>query len=71
LMSIARRLSAKPANWAAIGKLNRIAQDSSIPIGSAIFIPADMLADEPSTAKVVALAGASTVTGVDGAVAPL
>lgn len=71
LTSIARRLTTKPANWAAIGKLNRISQDSSIPIGTAIFIPAELLADEPSAARVVALSGTITVTGIDGAGTPL
>ena len=71
LMSIARRLTTKPANWTAIGKLNRIDRDSNIPIGTAILIPAELLADEPGAAKVVALSGAITVVGIDGAGAPL
>jgi hypothetical protein len=71
LMSIARRLTTRPANWAAIGKLNRINQDSNIPIGTAIFIPAELLTDEPSAARVVALSGTITVTGLDGVGAPL
>lgn len=67
LISIARRLTTKPANWVAIGKVNRIDKDSDIPIGTGIFIPAELLADEPSEAKVVALSGVITATGANGA----
>lgn len=66
LIAIARRLTTKPANWVAIGKLNRIDKDSDIPIATGIFIPAELLADEPSEAKVVALSGAITATGANG-----
>jgi hypothetical protein len=66
LISIAERLTARSANWVALGKLNRIDKDSAIPIGTGILIPADLLADEPSQAKVVALSGNVTVKLADG-----
>lgn len=62
LSSIAQQFTTKRENWAALGKLNHIGQDSNIPIGTAIQIPAALLADEPSEAKVVALSGNVTAS---------
>lgn len=67
LMSIAHQLTARRENWLTLGKLNQIDKDTSIPIGSGILIPAELLADEPSEAKVVALSGTITATAADGA----
>ena len=67
LMSIARQYTDKPGNWVALGKLNRIDQDSSIPIGTALLIPGELLTDTPANATVVAMTGnvsALTAAGV-------
>jgi hypothetical protein len=66
LMSVAQQFTGKTGNWAALGKLNNIEKDISIPIGTGILIPADLLLDEPVEAKVVALSGAITAKGADG-----
>ena len=57
LTSIAKQFTDKPSNWEIIGKRNKIGNDRTIPVGSGIVIPAELLAEEPSTAKVFALAG--------------
>lgn len=66
LISIAQQWTTKSDNWAILAKVNHISQDSSIPIGTPIVIPADLLTDEPSQAKVVALSGDVSATGADG-----
>ncbi|HWV62348.1 MAG TPA: FecR domain-containing protein [Oxalicibacterium sp.] len=66
LISIAHRFTAKASNWAALGDINRISQDTSIPIGAGIVIPADLLTDEPGEATVIARNGAITATYPDG-----
>lgn len=66
LMSIAHRFTAKASNWAAIGDINRISQDTSIPIGTGIVIPADLLTDEPSEGTVIARNGSISATYPDG-----
>jgi hypothetical protein len=66
LMSIAQQLTTRSENWIALAKLNHINQDSSIPIGTPIVIPADLLVDEPSEAKVVALSGNVSARAADG-----
>ena len=66
LMSIAHRFTSKASNWSALGEINRISQDTSIPIGSGIVIPADLLTDEPSEATVIARNGAITAIYPDG-----
>ena len=71
LLVIAQKFTGKSSNWQTIGKLNRIRNDRSIPIGTAIFIPSELLLDVPSVATVVALAGAVTETKKDGAIANL
>lgn len=67
LMTIAQRLTTRNANWVALGKINQINKDSNIPVGSAIFIPAELLADEASEATVIARNGVITATSADGA----
>lgn len=62
LSSIAIQFTNKVSNWKAIGKINHIQNDRTIPIGTAIKIPEDLLPDVPSTATVVAIAGVVTVT---------
>lgn len=66
LMSIASRFTTKTANWTALGEANRISKDNNIPIGTGIIIPADLLADEPSDATVIARNGAISATYPDG-----
>jgi hypothetical protein len=66
LMSIAQQYTTKRDNWVAIGKFNRVNEDMRIPIGTAIVIPADLLADEPVDAKVAALSGTITAKSADG-----
>ena len=71
LMSIASQFTGKPENWVPIGKLNRIDRDINIPIGTGILVPADLLNDDPTEAKVVALSGSITAKTADGAVTSL
>ncbi|WP_353155742.1 FecR domain-containing protein [Herminiimonas fonticola] len=66
LMTIAQRLTTRNANWVTLGKVNQINKDSNIPIGTAIFIPAELLADEASEATVIARNGAITATSASG-----
>ncbi|MBI1890148.1 MAG: FecR domain-containing protein [Burkholderiales bacterium] len=66
LSSIAKRLTTKPENWLVLSKVNNISADTSIPVGSAITIPANILLDDPSEAKVVALSGSITASNRDG-----
>lgn len=66
LISIARQYTERGSNWIALGKLNRIDKDSSIPIGTAILIPAELLGDTPSKATVVAMTGTIDAITADG-----
>ncbi|HEX7643527.1 MAG TPA: FecR domain-containing protein [Burkholderiaceae bacterium] len=66
LISIAQQWTTKSDNWSVLAKVNHINQDSNIPIGTPIMIPADLLTDEPSQARVVALSGDVSATGPDG-----
>jgi hypothetical protein len=71
LSSIAQQLTTKVENWVALGQVNHIATDTNIPIGTAIVIPATLLPDEPSEARVVAISGnivAKTSDGVPTAI---
>jgi hypothetical protein len=67
LSSIAKQFTDKIENWITIGKVNHIGTDTNIPIGTAIVIPATLLPDEPSEAKVVALSGNIVARTADGA----
>ena len=66
LISIAQRLTTKSGNWVVIGQNNKINKDSNIPIGTAIIMPAELLADELSEATVIARNGSITATAADG-----
>jgi hypothetical protein len=66
LLSIAQQWTTRSENWVALAKINHISQDSSIPIGTPILIPSDLLNDEPSLAQVVALSGKVTASTADG-----
>ena len=69
LMSIADQFTTRRENWLTLGKLNRIGKDRQIPVGAGILIPAELLADEPSEATVIALSGTIVVTSANGATA--
>ncbi|MFT5533995.1 MAG: hypothetical protein ACI8WM_000460 [Burkholderiaceae bacterium] len=65
LSSIATQFTNVTSHWVAIGKINNISKDTSIPVGSAIVIPANLLPDEPSEARVSTVSGKITALGVD------
>ena len=65
LSSIATRFTDATSNWIAIGKLNNIRKDTSIPVGSAIIIPANLLPDEPGDATVLMVSGKVTALDAD------
>ncbi|EGF32795.1 putative Peptidoglycan-binding LysM domain protein [Oxalobacteraceae bacterium IMCC9480] len=65
LSSIATRFTSATSNWVVLGKLNNIRKDTSIPVGSAILIPASLLPDEPAQARVTMLSGTVTALGAD------
>lgn len=65
LMSIAERFTTRIDNWVTLSKVNNIGSDTAIPIGTPITIPADLLQDEPSEARVIALSG-SISASADG-----
>lgn len=67
LMRISQRLTSRLSNWQALGKINHIDKDISIPIGTGILIPTDMLPDEPSEATVIARSGNVSASSNDGA----
>ncbi|RJG02277.1 FecR domain-containing protein [Noviherbaspirillum sedimenti] len=66
LMSIAERFTTRIDNWHALSKTNNIGSDTAIPIGTPITIPADLLQDEPSEARVIALSGSITASSQEG-----
>ncbi|MEO6920129.1 MAG: FecR domain-containing protein [Collimonas sp.] len=66
LSVIADQLTGNKSNWAQLAKLNRIGNDRTIPIGTAIIIPVSLLPDDPSTAQVAAMSGNIDATGADG-----
>ncbi|HTD02339.1 FecR domain-containing protein [Undibacterium sp.] len=66
LSAIAQRFTGQPSNWPLIGKRNRITNDRAIPVGSAILIPLELLPEEMSSAKVVALTGQATARNAGG-----
>ena len=57
LTSIAKRFTTTANNWEVLGKLNQIRNDRAIPIGSGVVIPAELLLEEASQARVLAIAG--------------
>lgn len=66
LIAIANRFTGHAADWAKLAEVNHIAKDVNIPIGTPIVVPAELLADDPVEAKVVAFSGQVAVTGRDG-----
>ncbi|MFT5590446.1 MAG: hypothetical protein ACI9ZF_002635 [Bradyrhizobium sp.] len=65
LSSIASQFTNATSNWIAIGKFNHISKDTSIPVGSAIVIPASLLPDDPGEARVIMMTGRVTAMGAD------
>ncbi len=66
LSSIATQLTTRSGNWVALGKLNHISKDISIPIGTGIVIPADLLPDEPNQGRIIAFSGQVTASAANG-----
>jgi hypothetical protein len=66
LMSVAQAYTGRRENWIALGRINRIDRDISIPIGTGIVIPADLLIDEGAQATVATMSGSSRATAADG-----
>ncbi|CAN5203109.1 hypothetical protein BH11PSE11_BH11PSE11_37610 [soil metagenome] len=71
LSSIAQKFTTRQENWAALAKLNGISKDNAIPVGTGIQIPAQLLADQPSEATVLALSGTISAKNAEGAVITL
>jgi len=66
LSSIAQRFTGNSNNWTVIGKLNGIANDRTIPVGTSIAIPARLLPDRNAFATVVAAQGEVSIISKDG-----
>ncbi|MCH8622884.1 FecR domain-containing protein [Undibacterium sp. TS12] len=66
LSSIAKRYTERTQNWQIIGKRNKISNDRAIPIGTPILIPLDLLPEEASEARVIAMTGNPAYKAVDG-----
>lgn len=66
LSSISQRFTGTPKHWAAIGKYNGIRNDRTIPIGSAIAIPAYLLPDKNAFAIIVSVQGEVSIITKDG-----
>ncbi|MFZ6872277.1 FecR domain-containing protein [Undibacterium sp. Di27W] len=66
LSAIAKRYTEKTSNWQILGKRNNIGNDRTIPIGTAILIPLELLPEEASEAKVIAMTGNPAYKAADG-----
>jgi len=66
LSAIAKRYTEKTSNWQILGKRNNISNDRTIPIGTAILIPLELLPEEASEAKVIAMTGNPAYKAADG-----
>ncbi len=66
LSSISQKFTDTTRHWEAIGKHNQIRNDRAIPIGFPVLIPTELLAEDPSQAQVLALAGSVTETKKSG-----
>ncbi|GAC1523847.1 MAG: hypothetical protein NVS3B11_24410 [Collimonas sp.] len=63
---IAGQLTASKGNWVQLAKLNRIGNDRTIPVGTAIIVPVALLPDDPSTAQIAAMSGNIEAFAADG-----
>lgn len=68
LIHISERFTGTEKHWQEIGRINHIGNDRTIPIGTAIVVPANLLADEPGEAQISAFAGEVRLTQPDGTV---
>lgn len=66
LSVIARRFTGEMQNWHAIGRVNGIANDRTIPIGRKILIPARLLTPISTFAKVQSYSGKVSIRSKDG-----
>lgn len=66
LSGIAQRLTTKRDNWIQLSKLNNIGSDVNVPVGTPITIPTELLIDDPSEAKVVAITGNISAVAPEG-----
>ena len=57
LIGIGQQYLANPQDWPLVGHLNNIAQPNTIPPGLVLRIPANLLKQSPSAAKLSAIAG--------------
>ncbi|HYD62080.1 MAG TPA: FecR domain-containing protein [Noviherbaspirillum sp.] len=57
LSDIAARFTGRVSNWRTIGRLNRIDNDRTIPVGTPVLIPVRLLPAKPATASIVSLVG--------------
>jgi hypothetical protein len=57
LSSIAKKFTDKTPNWKILSKRNHIEDDRAIPVGTPICIPLELLPEEQSEARIIALAG--------------
>lgn len=64
--SIAKRYTTSPNNWVVLTKRNKILNDRTIPIGTPILIPVDILQEEASEARVYAMAGQASYRNPQG-----
>ncbi|MFZ6774909.1 FecR domain-containing protein [Undibacterium sp. SXout7W] len=71
LSAISKRFTNKTQNWTILSKRNKIGDDRAIPIGTAILVPLELLPEEDSEARVIAMAGSSTIKPLNGSEAPL
>lgn len=67
LSGIAASVTGRMANWMAIGKVNRIENDRTIPVGTKLLIPARLLPATPTTARVIATSGKVLIQKRNGA----
>lgn len=66
LSSISLRFTGTTRHWAAIGKRNGISNDRTIPVGSAIVIPASLLPDKNAFAVIVSVQGEVSIVTKEG-----
>jgi hypothetical protein len=67
LSMIASRFTGDSRNWQQIGKINHIPNDRTVPIGTAITIPARLLIEKSAFATIAAVHGDVSILGKEGA----
>jgi hypothetical protein len=66
LSMVAARFTGDTRNWQQIGKINHIPNDRTVPIGTAISIPARLLIEKSAFATIAAVHGEVSILGKDG-----